>query len=301
MLLLVVETEEIPDAVGDKKRKITRVLENCIEYPKLGEGVNAARRFSDAAMERGTEVFKKYAAVAKKHGVQKFRACATSASRDAANSKEFYTRMREQFGIDVQIICGDIEARLSFLGGLLDYQDPAKHALMDIGGGSTEFVCLSAKGELISKSTDIGSIRATELFLRGDPYPKSKIEELESGLKKYWKEIPADLAQEIRTKDWVAVAGAPTVLAAMSLGIESFTSEKIDGHRLSRCDVFDLYESLAIKTKAQRELISLVGKQRSDTIVAASAILATAMEFFEKDDVTVSTRGLRHGVLVSDF
>ena len=91
------------------------------------------------------------------------------------------------------------------------------------------------------------------------------------------------------------------MLAAMSLGIESFTSERIDGHRLDRCEVFDLYESLAVQTKAQREFIGLVGKQRSDTIVAASAILATAMEFFEKEDVTVSTRGLRHGVLVSDF
>ncbi|MBI2606162.1 MAG: hypothetical protein HYW49_08795 [Deltaproteobacteria bacterium] len=297
MLLLVAETEE---AGGDplRKRRITRTLEYAIEYPRLGEGVHENRRFSEAAMTRAMAVFKKYRARCDDLGATRIRALATSASRDSANSREFYESVRAETGIEVSIIGGDTEARLSFLGGLLPSQDPAAHALMDIGGGSTEFVCFDPKsGDIAGQSLDIGSIRASEIYLKGDPYTVQSIGALENGLDEHWARIRPELAAQLRVKNWVAVAGTPTVLAAMAMGISSFTSEKIDGFRLSRRIANELHISLATKTNEERKKIPLVGVQRADVIVAGTGILVTAMEFFGKNDVIVSTRGLRHGVL----
>jgi exopolyphosphatase/guanosine-5'-triphosphate,3'-diphosphate pyrophosphatase len=300
ILFLVAETEECNDS-SYKKRKIVRILENVIEYARLGEGVHKNREFSKEAMLRAKPIFKKLSELAKKHKVEKLVAVATSASRDAKNAKEFYDEIEKEFNIKVQIIDGETESKLSFFGGLLDYHDPKNYALMDIGGGSTEFVALNDDGKLIGKSVDVGSIRATEIFLEGDPYTKASLDKLEVGLKEHWKSLPQELALHLQKKEWVAVAGTPTILAALSLGLRIFTHEQIDGYRIPRCEVWDYFESFAIQSKKERSQIHLIGKQRADVIVAGTAILATAMEFFNKDEVIVSTRGLRHGALVLDF
>ena len=170
---------------------------------------------------------------------------------------------------------------------------------MDIGGGSTEFVVLSRDGKDVhGQSMDMGCVRATEMFLKGDPYDRKTVEAMEKHLRTVWAQLDPGLQAELRTKEWTGVAGTPTTLAGIAQNMTHFVAEKLDGYRMSRCDVADLYEALASDTQAHRAANPLMGTGRSDIIVAGAAILLTAMEHFGKEDIVVSSRGLRHGILL---
>ena len=298
MLLLIADLSA-PQA-GQAVRQINKVLEDHIRFVRLGQGVHQNRVFAPEAMERAIKCFREFKILCDKHHVAKIHACATSASRDSANAKEFYDRVRKETDIEVQVIEGKIEARLSFIGGLLPQQNPYKTAIMDIGGGSTEFVVLGHDGKSVQgQSLDMGCVRATEMFLKGDPYTMDSIEAMEHHLKKVWCGLGSDLQRELREKEWTGIAGTPTTLAGITQGMTEFDAEKLDGFRMDRCTVGDLYEALATDPQAKRVLNPLMGTGRADIIVAGAAILFTAMEFFDKADIVVSSRGLRHGVLLS--
>ncbi len=292
MLLLVAEVE-------DKTHKILKVIDQKIEYPRLGEGVHANRVFSEAAQTRAYSVFKKYKSICDQAGANKIFAIATSASRDSKNAKDFYLKIEKEIRIHVDIVPGVVEAKLSFFGGILPQYNPKEIALMDIGGGSTEFVTLDAKSNPVGQSLDIGCVRATELYLKGDPYEKKSLFALESELKNMWKTLDSELQKNLKSKEWIGIAGTATTMAALGLNLPSFISEKVDGHRLSRCEVGDIFESLTTQTESQRKAHALIGPGRSDVIVAGAAILLTAMEVFDKEEIVVSSRGLRHGVLTN--
>lgn len=297
ILLLAAEVEE--NSASSLPRRIHKVLAEEIEYPRLGQGVHANRAFSDEAMARAFDVFRRYRKVCDELRIEKIHATATSASRDSRNAQDFYKKVSFETGIDVRIISGAAEAKLTFLGGLLPFSDPAKSAVLDIGGGSTEFVTLDSKtGELMGQSIDMGCVRGTELYLKGDPYEMRSLEDLEANLQETWKTLRPELFEDLKKKDWIGVAGTPTTLAAMQLGLSSFVSDKVDGYRLSRCEIADWYESLALKTNAQRAEHPLMRTGRADVMVAGVAILLTALETFDREDIMVSCRGLRHGVLL---
>lgn len=296
MLMLTAEVEE----TGGPTRKILRTLDDRINFVRLGQGVHQNRAFAPEAMERALKCFHEYRKVADSHKAQKVRAVATSASRDSKNAREFYGRVKSETGIEVQVIEGETEARLSFLGGLLPYLDPAKSAILDIGGGSTEFVALNPDGKGVhGQSMDMGCVRATEMFLTGDPYEKPALDAMEKHLRGVWAGLDANLQKELRAKEWVGIAGTPTTLAALTLKLPAFNTDKVDGYRMDRCMIGDYYESLATMRQAERAANPIMGTGRADIMVAGVAILLTAMEYFAKDEVIVSSRGLRHGVMLS--
>lgn len=297
ILMLV---SEVSASGSNSLRTMLRTVSDHQTIVRLGQGVHQNRCFAPDAMERALKCFQDYKRICTESRVVKIRAFATSASRDSSNAREFYDRVLEATGIDVQIIPGETEARLSFLGGLLPFQNPKTSALIDIGGGSTEFVSLNPQGDDVhGQSLDIGCVRGTEMFLKGDPYTKASIAEMEEALKKMWGAIDPKLQQELREKEWTAIAGTPTTLAALDQRLPSFDSAKIDGYRMDRCSVGDWFEALAIQKQAQRNGSPLMGPGRGDIMVAGTAILYTAMEFFDKPDIVVSSRGLRHGILLN--
>lgn len=297
MLMLIAELAPAPKAGA--ARVMTKTVTDQQTIVRLGQGVHTNRRFAPEAMERALGCFRKYRELCDQHKVEKITAVATSASRDSANAVEFYDRVAKETGIKVQIIKGETEARLSFLGGLLPFQDPKKAALIDIGGGSTEFVALNPAGtDVHGQSLDMGCVRATEMFLKGDPYTRTSLEALEQGLKRMWPQIDQGIARELREKEWTAIAGTPTTLAAMAQKLPAFDAQRVDGYRMDRCAIGDWYESLAIQRQADRAANALMGPGRADVMVAGVAILYTAMEYFGKDEIVVSSRGLRHGILL---
>jgi exopolyphosphatase/guanosine-5'-triphosphate,3'-diphosphate pyrophosphatase len=295
VLLLVADVDE---CIGNDPRPIKKELANVMQFARLGENLRKTGVFSLAAMGRAYAVLEQYAKVCQELRVDKLYAVGTSASRDAANAPEFYAKVKNELGIDVQIIPGTTEAQLSFLGGLLDGQDPATHAVLDIGGGSTEFVVWDEDNHnLFGQSIDMGCVAATEFFLRGDPYEKASVQELEKGLSQIWKNIKPELGLMLKNRNWVAVAGTPTTLAATEMHLTTFDPTKINGYRLERCHVADALEHFALQTNREREDHPLIGHGRADVMVAGCALLLTAMEAFDKNEVFVSCQGLRHGLL----
>jgi exopolyphosphatase/guanosine-5'-triphosphate,3'-diphosphate pyrophosphatase len=281
-------------------REITRTIEDHIEFVRLGQGVHRSRMFAPEAMDRSLACFKKYKEICDRRGVTAIHAVGTSASRDSANALEFYAKVEKETGITVHIIDGKTEARLSFLGGLLPGQQPHLIALNDIGGGSTEFVTMrEGQKNVHGQSLDIGSVRATEMFLEGDPYTHESIRKMDTYLRGVWNQLDPDLRAELRQKQWVAIAGTPTTLAALALNLTRFEPEKVDGYRLEAATIQDQLRSLAIQRQEVRAANPVMGPGRADLMVAGATILLTAMDYFGKSEVMVSSRGLRHGLLLS--
>ena len=292
LLIAEVETDGVP--------RVGRVVHDEQNIVRLGQGVAKSRVFTPEAMERARACLARCRETCMRHGVDPaaVRVVATSASRDAANSGEFYDKIHRDLGFIVRIIAGEEEACLSFAGGLLEGQDPLKTAVLDIGGGSTEFVTaqnssggpLKVRGE----SIDMGSVRAKDLFLPTTPYAKGDLEHMERELR-----LSPGLQKELRTKEWVGVAGTVTTLAAVALNLKTFDTVRLHGFQLDRRMVGDLYGALAALTPEQRAANPAIGEGRADVIVPGAAILLTAMEAFDRAAITVSVRGLRFGVVLA--
>ncbi len=276
---------------------IQKVLASELRFARLGEEIRKNLAFKPEAMQRARKILTEYKSLCDKFSVNKIIAVGTSASRNAKNAKEFYSEIKKDLQIEVKIIPGTVEAKLSFLGGLLPNQDPNKYAVMDIGGGSTEFVYLGADKKLKAQSFETGCVTIAEKCLKGETYTPQSLQEMENDLKATWPKMDPEVKENIAKKEWVAVAGTPTTLAGVMQNLNEFEEEKLDGHILERCLVADMYESLALQSLGQRKKTPLITEGRADVIVSGSAILLTAMEYFDKESVIVSSRGLRHGVV----
>src|SRR5690348_11208071 len=143
-------------------------VERLMRITRLGQGVDAARRLHPDAIERTTTVLREYGEVIERLGATRVRATATSAARDAQNRDEFFDAAERALGTRPELLSGDEEAALSFLGATSELSDGAPYLVVDIGGGSTEFVAGTEKPEG-AVSVDIGCVRLTEQFLHSDP------------------------------------------------------------------------------------------------------------------------------------
>ncbi len=299
MLLLVAEIEKTNNSFGTLNgvHKISKILEDQIDFVRLGEGVHQNRFFTEASMQRAMACFEKYRKISGRYNPSRIYAVATSASRDAGNSLNFYNKVQKELGIQTTIINGKTEAQLSFLGGLTEGADPLHSMILDIGGGSTELVTLTTQGKIEGQSIDTGCVRATEVFLKTLPYVETELSKMEIFLTKKWDEINPQLRAELKQKNWIAIAGTPTTLAALDLKLVEWDRKKVDGTVLSMDTVKKLYKEIALKTPDELKENPVIGSGRADILVAGTAILFTAMKYFGKKEVIVSSSGLRHGVL----
>jgi exopolyphosphatase/guanosine-5'-triphosphate,3'-diphosphate pyrophosphatase len=261
-------------------------------------------------------------------------AVATSQARDSKDAPEFFAKIEKETGFKFKVISGDEEARLTFIGALLPGMSPARSAVIDIGGGSTEIIMgaagstygaggkitsdvgsdkseqaasgagsntsgRSAALRTVGQSVDIGSVRYTERFLKSDPVTDDEFWACQDA-------IDAEVAKlrEARGKapsdvELVAVAGTATTLAAIHLGLPEFDAAKLDGAILTRGDVHRLVEDLKWRSVAERMRLAGLEEKRADVILAGALILWRAMEVLGFVELKVSTRGLRFGVLAS--
>ena len=195
-------------------------LERRTVITRLGQDVDATGRLADDAMARVAEAIAGYREVIDRLGVEKVVAVATSAMRDAENGPEFRDYLQEKYGVDARTISGDEEARLTFLGATTGRNDDRETVVIDIGGGSTEYV-VGRAGEDPSfhTSTQMGSVRHTERFLHTDPPAQDELQALAEDVRRTVPDVQAEHA--------IAVAGTATSLAAID------GAEQVHGHRLS--------------------------------------------------------------------
>jgi len=290
ILLLVAEVEG--DAIS--------VIEDRVRVVRLGQGVDKNRAFHPEALARARSCFAEYAAVLARYPGIEVRAAATSGSRDAANSVEFFSEVERDFGIPVRVISGEEEALLSFRGALPPGAlDPATIAVLDIGGGSSEIVGLEGSGSssLFRFSFDMGCVRFSEKFLRSDPATASQIQELRAFVAGELDKQRGILAR-VKGKTLVGVAGTATYLAAAALGLSHFDPEKVDGAEVSLAQVRELIARFAPLTAAERLGMGGMDKGRADVIVAGAYILEEILVRSGVPGFRASVRGLRYGLVL---
>jgi exopolyphosphatase / guanosine-5'-triphosphate,3'-diphosphate pyrophosphatase len=288
--LLVAEVHDGRIAELDRRTTVTR----------LGEGVEATGRLADAAVARVCEALAVYREVLDRLGADEVVAVATSAMRDAENGPAFRDEIRDRFGIDARTISGDEEARLTFLGATSDRQAGAETLVIDIGGGSTEYVTGRAGSDPgFHVSTRMGSVRHTERHLKSDPPTADEMASLaEDARGIVTEEVPADVRG--RVEDGIAVAGTATTLAAIAQELDPYDPEKVHGYRLGRGTCERIVSQLAALTVDARRRVTGLHPDRAPTIVAGAVILLESMRGFGLDEIEVSEADILHGAALAE-
>lgn len=215
-------TNTIRLLVADPGPSVTLTeVERRLELVRLGQGVDATRRFHPDALARTFAAVDGYAAQIRELGVDRMRFLATSAARDVSNRDEFFEGVRERLGVDVDVISGDEEARLSYLGALSGGPVAEGPVLvMDVGGGSTELILGDLGGSVqIARSLDMGSVRIRERFLAGDPPAPDEVAAARAFVDSLLDESGVDIST---ARTWIGVAGTTTSISAMTQGLTAY-------------------------------------------------------------------------------
>ena len=261
---------------------------------RLGEGVQKNGILLKEAMDRGLQTLAQYLKWCQELEVQKVFTAGTSALREAKNSEDFLNLVKEKLDLPIEVISGEEEAQLSFLAVAKDLGEVKEPILVvDVGGGSTEFIL--GKGNQISQwiSLPLGSVRFTEEFLRSDPVQEEEWEKMERKIQGYLVNIPH--SQE--PISMVAVGGTATTLASVEQGLEDFIAEKIHHFVLGKEALKNQLLLYRSKTIDERRKISGLPIARADVILAGGAILYLAMEELKCPSVLISCHGVRYGLL----
>ena len=259
----------IADVQDGNFREVIREM----EIVRLGQGVDQTGEFHPDAISRTLAAVDKFAAEIARRGVEKIRFCATSATRDAKNRDLFIDGVKARLGIAPEVISGEEEAALSFAGATKDLPDSlAPFLVVDIGGGSTEFVIGHRKVES-AKSVNIGCVRMSERHFKADPAAPEEIERAR-------KDIQLAIAEAAKVVDiksansLVAVAGTATTVAAAALNLPEYDRYAIHLSRISSMQTAETSEMFLKMTRKERAALGYMHPGRVDVIGAGSLVLA---------------------------
>lgn len=276
---------------------ITTVLDTN-DIARLGEGLDKTGEICPEAMERNVASVAAFAAKAKELGADQIVSVGTMALRKAANSAEFVSKVKEACGVEVQIIPGEEEARLSYLAILsgLPIQD-GELVVFDTGGGSTEFVF--GKGAQVVKrfSVNLGAVRITENYLKSDPVTP---DEVQAALAQIDKEF-AEAGVDGHPTQLVGMGGTVTSMGAVKHKMVKYDPDVIQGSTLTRADIQEQIGEYSRRTVEQRKELPGLQPKRADVILAGACILDTITRRLAADSLTISDRGLRHGLAYDLF
>lgn len=274
-------------------------VEELAEITRLGRGVDKAHRLAPEAIEETTRCLERFATRARALGVRQFAVTATSAARDAQNGAAFLEEVRRRAGLEVEIISGELEARLSYAAVHADFGREGGPPLiaLDIGGGSTEFI-YGERGRLgFRHSFDVGSVRLTERFVSAHPVPEADRARMRDHLRETFRTLPPAPAGA----RLVGVAGTVTTLYAVLHQVDPYEAARVHGEELGRDDLAALTTRLADLSLDERRKLKGLQPKRADVIAAGAHILLAAMEAVGAQRCTVSDRGLRWGLLAHRF
>jgi exopolyphosphatase/guanosine-5'-triphosphate,3'-diphosphate pyrophosphatase len=280
----------VADVVDGRLLDVTRRM----EIVRLGEGVDRTGRLDPRALERTLTALRTYADEIERLEVARVRMIATSATRDAKNRDEFVTGVRAILGIDPEIVSGDEEASLSYVGATRELTVGSPYLVVDIGGGSTEFV-LGAESLIASVSIDIGCVRMTERHLRDDPPTKEQIEEacadIDGALEAVWAVVPV-----LQARTLVGLAGSVTTVAAMAMELPAYDAARIHHSRLNKMEVAQISDRLLTMSHSERAALPFMHPGRVDVIGAGALVLARLMRRFNFSEVVVSEHDILDGI-----
>jgi len=280
---------------SDQSFQSFNILERKLEITRLGEGVDQSQKLKKTAVERVFKALKKYRSIIDQHQIQKVRVIGTSALRDVNNSYILSDRL-SKIGFELEIISGKKEAELNYLGAASGLD--ANFLLIDIGGGSTEFIWPEAE-KIKFRSLDIGCVRLTEKFISN---PEEKIDPIESSkLNKYIQDL---LASELNFEDKLkikGVGGTITTLAAVKLGMEEYDSGKIENLKINKSELEKIISDLSSLNLEKREKIKGLQPKRADIIISGLIILKNILNHINSTELYVSDHDLLYGLLKEEL
>ncbi len=272
-------------------------LEREMVITQLGQGVDKAGTLREDAIARTTDVLREYRTLLDKHRVARVRATATSAARDASNRDQFFEAAVAALGTRPELLSGEDEAALSFQGattGLAPERGP--FLVVDIGGGSTEFVLGQRAPEALT-SVAMGSVRMTERFIHSDPPTAAELEACAAGA----RDIVGDVMKRVpasRARLLIGVAGTVTSLASLAKGAMHYDPAVTHHSRLRRSVVAGLRDRLAAVNVAERRQL-LATPKRAEVLVAGAVIVHTIMEELGFEELMVSESDILDGLAAS--
>jgi exopolyphosphatase/guanosine-5'-triphosphate,3'-diphosphate pyrophosphatase len=297
-------------ADADPARGELTDLSRRMEIVRLGQGVDATGRLAADALARTLGVLAEYAEAISQAGATAVRMVATSATRDASNAAEFVSGVVGILGVAPEVISGAAEARLSFTGATAELGGPAGPAagelpppylVVDIGGGSTEFVVggrrsgVPAGPELAAVSTDIGCVRMTERHLHGDPPTAAQVAaataDIDAAIESAAQTVPVAEAATL-----IGLAGSVTTVAAIALGLASYDPARIHHSRIPARDVHRVSQQLLGQTRRQRAAIGPMHPGRVDVIGAGALVLDRILTRLGFAEVVTSEHDILDGI-----
>lgn len=274
-----------------------RVLDDFAEIAGLGRGVDQTGVIGAAGEERCRVVLERYLAHCQNLGVEEIFAVGTSALRDARNSAEVRARLRERLGFEIRVISGDEEAGYSFMAVQRGLSLTGELLVIDIGGGSTEFIRANARGFSEAVSINVGSVRLTERFLHSDPVRAEEVTALNDAVDRELAPLRGQFSHADQALTLVGIAGTFTTLAAVEKQLERYSHAEVHGSRLSLAEVRRQIRLFQAKSIAERKQIAGLEPKRADVILAGACLNERIMNFFHTDSVVVSDQGVRYGLL----
>ncbi|WP_248961671.1 Ppx/GppA phosphatase family protein [Sphaerisporangium perillae] len=269
-------------------------VERRMEIVRLGVGVDRTGRLAPEALERTFTAMRGYAKLIKDHGASRVRVVATSATRDAGNRADFVAGVREIFGVEPEVVTGSEEAHLSFLGATTGLTGVAAPFLVvDIGGGSTEFVLGTADVDN-AISVDIGCVRLTERHFGSGATPEAvaaAAEDIDAALDRVAEAVPVERARTL-----IGLAGSVTTVAGIALGLPAYDPARIHGSRVPAARVHEVSQRLLAMSHDERAAIPVMHPGRVDVIGAGALILDLIVSRYGFREVVVSEHDILDGI-----
>ncbi len=263
---------------------------------RLGQGVDRAENLNLEAIGRTLRAIREQVKIAEDLGVEKILISGTSAVRDAANRETLLSEIKNNFGITMQILSGDEEAELTYFGALSNKNLQGDILLVDIGGGSTEFIFGTQQKIKHAFSLNIGSVRLTERFIRNDPITDTEYKSIRRAVKEQLSSLKSLDAGQL-----MGIAGTITTLAAMHLQMNTYDSAKVDNSLLTISQAEKIVSDLKKETLSQRRKFLGLKPERADVILAGALILLEVMQHFKFNATLVSDRGVRFGLILQEL
>jgi exopolyphosphatase/guanosine-5'-triphosphate,3'-diphosphate pyrophosphatase len=264
---------------------------------RLGQGVDRTGVLAEGAIARTVAVLEQYAGIMRRLSVQRVRATATSAARDAHNRDAFFTAAAQVLGHAPECLAGEEEALLSFRGATAGLDlDQGPFLVVDIGGGSTEFVLGGHAPEALI-SVDMGCVRMTERHLHGDPPTPSELEALSADVRVQLRKV-RDVMDPGSARRMIGLAGTITALALLRTGAKHYDPALTHHQALTRVEVERLFEQLARADLETRRAL-MAEPKRAEVIVGGAAVLLGILREFAIDELLVSESDILDGLAAS--
>jgi exopolyphosphatase / guanosine-5'-triphosphate,3'-diphosphate pyrophosphatase len=273
-------------------------VERRTTVTNMGRGVDHTNLICTEAIDEVCDVIADYKARYEEMGAERVMAIATSAVRDAVNGEAFIAELRERFDLDAQLLTGDEEARLTYLGATAHRSEDDATLVFDIGGGSTELIVGRGHEMGFHTSLQAGTIRQSERHLTTDPPNPHELEDLAADVRQLIERAVAANAGAVPTRA-IAVAGTPTSLAAVDQELEPYDPERVHGYRLGLWRIQRMLSRLSSLPLAERLRVPGLHPGRAPTIVAGTVILVQVMRAFGLQEVEVSELDILHGSALS--